>query len=174
MKHLFLKTTLVTCVLAMATGCAIPSDCENGLERARQAADERQPAADWLNSLPTHCHTPAIEVWRQSLRTECADLYAFDQGMAGKSLDLKCPGDGFISAWNLGQMLHDLNDEQQSIERRLADQSALSAELRRDLRQRLVVIQRDLPQIQALARIEGFLPPAEIPEQPQSHDIQER
>jgi hypothetical protein len=38
-----------------------------------------------------------------------------------------------------------------------------AGETRRDLERRQIVISRDLPQIEALARMDGYLPPAEIP-----------
>jgi len=174
MKQLFLKTIMATSVLAIAAGCATPTGCRDSLELARQAADERRPSADWLDSVPAHCHNPAIEAWREALRAECAGLYAFDRGMNGKPPGDQCPGEDFRSAWNLGRMLQDLNDERELSERRFADESLLSPDLRRDLRQRLRVIERDLPQIQALARIQGFLPPARIPDRPENPGIDAR
>jgi hypothetical protein len=74
-----------------------------------------------------------------------------------------CSGAAFDQAWNLGAMLAAMRREQIEIERRLDTDDAAQPERAR-LRQRLIVIERDRPQLEAIARMEGWLPPARIPD----------
>jgi len=60
-------------------------------------------------------------------------------------------------------MIAEMRGELDDIEQRLED-DALPDRTRRDLERRKIVIGRDLPQVEALARMDGYLPPAEVPD----------
>lgn len=61
-------------------------------------------------------------------------------------------------AFNLGQAIHEYRAELDDIERELGDKD-LDASRSRTLRRQQITLQRDLPQLEALARLEGWLPP---------------
>jgi hypothetical protein len=103
-----------------------------------------------------------MERWTSALAQECAPVFGFHAALTGTEAPADCAGNAFDSAWSLGEMIAEMRGELDEIEQRLEDDS-LPGETRRDLKRRWIVIGRDLPQIEALARMDGYLPPAEIP-----------
>lgn len=143
-------------------GCATPVDCGEAVSSAAIAgADDRWLAAT-LNQTPAACHAAATDAWLNAAAPSCSDRYAFAAARHQREAATSCGGDDFDSAADLGRMLGELERERAEIDLRLSAER-LSAEDRRDLRQRQIVIGRDLPQLEALARMRGLIPPAEIP-----------
>jgi len=83
-------------------------------------------------------------------RPDCDPLSGFEQGRGDKSPAPACDSERYGEAWRLGQTLGDLESEL----RALNDEDAPTpAE-----RQRIRVLQREIPELQTLARLEGWLP----------------
>ena len=148
---------------AVLAGCAARTDCTGALETADAAVVEHQPPGEWMHRVDAACSDAAMERWTTELAKECAPVYGFHVALTGAERPADCAGAGFDSAWNLGGMIADMRGELDEIKRKL-DSASLSPETRRDLERRRVVIGRDLPQIEALARMDGYLPPAEVPD----------
>lgn len=153
---------LVALVLGL-TGCAAPPDCGPALARARDAGRHQLPLEQFIDSVPAQCRTDAEQTWAEILRTECEPLYGFHAGRTDRPVPAACHGEAFDNAWNLGQMLADLERERAELEVELAT-GRITPDRRTEIRRRVVAIERDLPEIRALARMEGFLPPARAPE----------
>ncbi|MDT8410105.1 MAG: hypothetical protein RQ741_10940 [Wenzhouxiangellaceae bacterium] len=154
---------VVTACLVLLGGCASSPDCSDSVVMAENAARAERPLAMWIDEVPKACRETATDAWKDALAAECARQYGFHQGRTGGDVPEQCGLAAFTSAYNLGKMLAELEQEQYEIKAEL-EQPDLSDSRRRDLRQRLLVIARDLPQIEALARMGGFLPPARLPE----------
>jgi len=149
--------------LLLLAGCATEPDCSDALETARAAARDEQPLGTWIGAVQDACAGQAERAWEAALAEDCAPLHGFHTGHAGAGAVAGCTGSDYQTALNLGAMLAEMRAEAEAIERRL-DDDALSPESRRDLNRRRVVIGRDLPQLEALARMDGYLPPVEVPE----------
>jgi len=148
---------------AFLAGCGGQRDCRPALVVADEAVRDHQPPGAWMPRIDAACSDAAMERWRSALAQECAPVFGFHAALTGADRPAECADAGFDGAWNLGEMVGDMRNEAKEIERRLADNS-LTAETRRDLERRLRVIGRDLPQVEALARMDGYLPPAEVPD----------
>lgn len=159
---IFIRAAVLGAVAALP-GCSAPPDCTSALETADAAALSHQPPGAWIDAVDTACRDAAIREWTTSVQRDCAPVFGFHAALNSAEKPAECVGAEFESAWSLGAMLAEMRDELGRIEQRLDDDS-LAPETRRDLVRRLVVIGRDLPQIEALARMDGYLPPAEIPE----------
>lgn len=146
----------------MLAACGGQPDCTRALETADKAVRNHQPPGQWLHQVDDACSHPAMQRWRSALAGECAPVFGFHAALSGAERVTDCAGERFDSAWSLGEMIAEMRAEQDATEEQLIDDS-LTREARRDLERRLVVIGRDLPQLEALARIDGYLPPAEIP-----------
>lgn len=148
---------------AFLAGCGGHRDCSQALVVADEAVRDHQPPGVWMPRIDAACSDAAMERWRSALAQECAPVFGFHAALTGAVRPAECAGAGFDSAWNLGEMIGGMRSEVEEIERRLADDS-IGPETRRELRQRMIVIGRDLPQVEALARMDGYLPPAEVPD----------
>lgn len=160
-----LAAALLIPLLIMLSGCNRDSGCARALEAAEAAAAQRQPLEAWIDEYPENCRGAASARWDELLAAECDPLHAFHAGRNDRQMSDQCGGIALESAWNLGRMIGQLESELHELETALAD-AELTSEARRDLRQRQVVIQRDLPQLQALARFDGLLPVAPVPDRP--------
>ncbi|MGK7294484.1 MAG: hypothetical protein ACNS61_01495 [Candidatus Wenzhouxiangella sp. M2_3B_020] len=162
-----MKKRLLAATLACATlgGCAGTPDCSGPVTLAERAADERRPLAAWIGEVEPSCRPAAQAAWTGRLEAGCDPLFGFHAARTGMNRPVRCAGATFEEAWNLGNMLGEMEREQEDINAKLQSRD-LSDRERRRLRQRLIVIERDRPQVEALARMEGWLPPAEVPERP--------
>ena len=163
MNKRFLLPAVAAGTFFLLAGCASETDCSNALETAREAARNRQPLGQWIEGVERTCPGKAERAWATALAESCAPLHGFHAGYTEADARATCTGADYQSALNLGEMLAEMQAEAGEIEQRLRD-DALPADTRRDLERRQVVIGRDLPQLQALARMDGYLPPAEVPE----------
>ena len=159
---IFIRALALGAAAALA-GCAARTDCAGALETADAAARAHQPPGEWMVRVDAACGDAAMERWGTELAGECAPVYGFHAALTGAERPVDCAGAGFDSAWNLGEMIAEMRGELTTIEQQLDDDS-LPPGTRRDLERRRVVISRDLPQIEALARMDGYLPPAEVPD----------
>jgi hypothetical protein len=89
---------------------------------------------------------------------DCAPISAFELGRNGEVSEARCADERYAEAWRLGQTLGDLESEL----RELGAAGTLDA----SQRQRLRILQREIPELETLARLEGWLPAERIGEQP--------
>jgi len=83
-------------------------------------------------------------------RPNCQPVSAFELGRANVASEPVCSSDRYAEAWRLGQTLGELESE-------LRDLREQANPTNRQ-RQRIRVLQREIPQLEALARLEGWLP----------------
>lgn len=160
-----MKTVLQCWPLALllaASACTTPGsnapDCRDAVSRARQAAEAVQPLP---GDLPAACRERAAEAWSAVLRGSCEPLFAFHAARRSMPPPADCADARVAEAAELGRMIAGMETELEQIRVELAG-SRISAERRARLVQRRITIERDLPQLEALARFENWLPPADV------------
>jgi hypothetical protein len=88
---------------------------------------------------------------------DCSPQRGFELGRSDRPAVDACQDAAYQGAWRLGQTLHELDTERANLMARQEDLDAGE-------RMRLRVIERDIPELEGLARIQRLMPPAEIPE----------
>jgi len=146
-------------------GCAGTPDCTGDIAQAERAAAERRPLVAWIGDIDVACQARAETAWAELLRAECAPLIGFHAARSGAEPAGDCAGAEFTSAVNLGRAIGEMERERGEIRNRLSSGAATDVEAKR-LGRRLIVIERDLPQLEALARMQGLMPPAKVPDAP--------
>lgn len=86
---------------------------------------------------------------------DCDPMRAFEQARMGRDAEAACQASAYSDARQLGQTLGEMERERDALAER-ADELDVSE------RMRLRVLQRDIPQLEALARIEGYMGPAKL------------
>jgi hypothetical protein len=156
------KIGILPLAAVLLAGCAGAPACRDGIDAAEAAADERQPPGAWIGGVDAACRTQAIAAWSETLAPACAPVYGFHAARNDRPRPTGCAGVSFAEAWNLGEMLSDMAREHAAIVDRLENEDLDPSERAR-LRQQRNAIERDRPQLEAIARMEGWLPPAEVP-----------
>src|SRR6056297_787147 len=82
-------------------------------------------------------------------RPDCDPLSGFELGRDATPAEPACNSERYAEAWRLGQTLGDLESE---LRARNDEDAPTPAE-----RQRIRVLQREIPELQTLARLEGWL-----------------
>lgn len=150
--------------LGLLAACASwPQPCASH----RDAASAAGAAQRWLDPLletaPPDCHPPMVQAWLQAASdTSCTALLAFVAGRFEHPWPADC-SEQRRPDYELGRTIGALEREHAAIVARLDDPS-LDPNTRRDLNQRRIVIERDLPELHALARFDALLPPARLDE----------
>jgi hypothetical protein len=86
---------------------------------------------------------------------DCDPMRAFEQARKDRDADPACRSDAYADARRIGQTLGEMERERDELAER-ADSLDVSE------RMRLRVLQRDIPQLEAVARIEGYTGPAKL------------
>lgn len=88
---------------------------------------------------------------------DCSPQAGFDQGRAGEPVESSCEQRDYRESWQLGQTLGELKQERDDL---LAREDSLD-----NLEQmRLRVLSREIPELETLARLRGFMPAATLDE----------
>ncbi len=95
--------------------------------------------------LLTACATPP----------DCTPTSGFELGRDAQPALAACPSSDYAEAWRLGQTLGDLEREQAALETQDGQLSPAQA-------QRLRVLQREIPELETLARLRALMPAAEL------------
>jgi hypothetical protein len=86
---------------------------------------------------------------------DCSGQTGFDLGKNSIEPPGECQEAAFTGAWHLGQSLAELESEREELRARQADLDTTE-------RMRLRVLERDIPELETLARIHGFIEPATV------------
>ena len=87
----------------------------------------------------------------------CEAVSGFELGRGGEGSPAACDGQEYAEAWRLGQTRGTLESEVRTLE--VLD-SPTAAQ-----RQRLRVLQREIPELETLARLQGVLPTRTVSDQ---------
>jgi hypothetical protein len=83
-------------------------------------------------------------------RPDCEPVSGFELGRNAAAPESACDAVRYAEAWRLGQTLGDLESELRALNEQVAPTPAE--------RQRIRVLQREIPELETLARLEGWLP----------------
>lgn len=154
--------------LALAACATGTNDCAEAIAAAAAAGQQAAWLDPVLATTTAPCRAPATAAWLDAASAlDCAPRHAFVAARLGAEVDQNCSSDAYLRAERLGRMIGELERERSAIERELA-RDDLAAPTRRDLRRRQIVIERDLPQLIALAQFDDLEPPASVPDRPRS------
>jgi len=158
------RLSVVLLVLSLAGCTSAPTDCRPDIEAARTAGQTGQWLESAIATAGPDCRSAATDAWLESAGAlDCSPRFAFAAARLGREIGADCTAASHVGAARLGAMIGELERERESIDAQLADES-LVATMQRDLRQRHITIDRDLPQLEALARFDELLPPAVVPD----------
>lgn len=168
-SHKFSLCFLVcTMLLAlMLGGCAERPDCD---QQAVLAEAQGQSGQALDPSPHAECEAAVEQAWQSGLDAFCQPQTGFEAGHRGEAAPELCQQERYLNAYRLGALLHEMQAEQAEIERRIEALSTSEEPQQEDLRalrSRLIVIQRDLPDLITLAQLEGWLPVSAVPDQPE-------
>ncbi len=88
---------------------------------------------------------------------DCGKEAAFAASLAGEPAQAACTGEDYLEAHRIGSALEEMYAEREAL---LADEASLDAAERARLR----VLERDIPELETLARMQGLKPPSPSPE----------
>lgn len=162
----------ITTALALAftlSGCDRPPDCDAAAALGQAVGESGLPMdADRYEVAPA-CHEHFDEGWEKGKTRFCDPENAFARGLSDTVYYGICDSREFRSDFELGRTLRVLRVEQEAIALQLdaietgqfePAESGEPAYLRRRAR----TLERELADLETLARIRGLLEPAELPE----------
>lgn len=95
---------------------------------------------------------------------DCSDRARFELALDGAPVPEACAAGTPDEAYGLGDMIRERRMTIERITERLAADPQPGERERIMLRQQLIRAQGELPELEALARLEGWLPPAALPD----------
>lgn len=88
---------------------------------------------------------------------DCSPSSGFELGRDGQAAKASCEAADYRDAWQLGQTLHEMESEYSALSERQDELDAAE-------RMRMRVIEREIPELEGLARIQQLIPPATLEE----------
>lgn len=95
---------------------------------------------------------------------DCSDRARFERALDGAPVPPACSVMAPDEAYGLGEMIRERRELIERIRMRLRADPPDSQREALVLRQQLIRAEGELPELEALARLEGWLPPATLPE----------
>lgn len=147
------------------TGCERAPDCEEAVREATELGGQGQLANFDEKAFPVACRADYLAAWESARGAFCDAGLAFARAMDGMEQPPACEDAAYLRNHQLGANLYALSEEKRAIERLLdqADIDGTSAQSLQATRMRLRVLEREIPELETLARMRGFMPPAELP-----------
>ena len=88
---------------------------------------------------------------------DCSPEGGFNTGLKAETAERDCTGEDYLEAYRIGQTLGEMRGERDSLIER-------EETLNPTERMRLRVLERDIPEVETLARIQGLMPPSALPD----------
>ncbi|NKI36091.1 hypothetical protein HFP89_13050 [Wenzhouxiangella sp. XN79A] len=95
---------------------------------------------------------------------DCSDPARFRLGLEGAPVPAACSVPAPDEAYGLGEMIRERRATIERVSARLDAEPAPDPQTAVQLRQQRIRAQGELPDLEALARLEGWLPPATLPD----------
>ncbi len=153
-------SALITALIL--TGCERAPDCEEALAQATELGGQGQLAAFDEEVFPVACRADYLTAWESARRAFCDADLAFARAMEGGEQPPACEEAAYRRNHQLGANLYALTEEKKAIENLLENDGANTPSMQAT-RMRLRVLEREIPELETLARMRGFMPPAELP-----------
>lgn len=160
-KHVLWPVALVCTVLL--SGCASEPDCGNAYEAGIESGKSGEPLLFDDSIHDAACRQAFESGWNEGHAIACDIRPAFEMGLGMRPRPEACTDRAYLERFNLGRTLMELRSEQARYEAQLNELENLDPSDRRRIESRLRVLARDIPELEALAQIRGFMPPLELP-----------
>lgn len=157
---------LCSTVLALSlTACQQTPDCAEAVSTAADLGNRGQLANFEQSEFAEACQSEYMAAWEQARDAFCDPEAAFDRAMAGSAQPPACERPAYLRNHQLGANLHALRDEKKTIEDDLArgEADSTAPQQLQTWRMRLRVLEREVSELETLARMRGLMAPAELP-----------
>ncbi|MFW5927489.1 MAG: hypothetical protein ACOCSR_05495 [Wenzhouxiangella sp.] len=105
---------------------------------------------------------PAFVAACATTTTDCSPRAGFSAALSGERSEPACREDDYGRAYRLGHTLSEMRAERDALRAEIDELDDDSGRKAARLRARLRVLERDIPEIEALARLDGLMAPATI------------
>lgn len=153
-RHHFLPCAGLLAALSMPA-IAEPTDCEAASAAALAAGQTGLSEAEALAAITPHCRDAAQDSWADGLLDYCQARAGFERALAGADELGPCQDRLFRVDFELGRQLRELRQERQMLRTSVQTQADAGTEA---AALRLRVLERELSELEGLARIRGLLP----------------
>ena len=155
----------LTIALLLVVTSAAGDACDPARTAGFELGQAGQPPAAEKYPAPQDCARPFTESRRIGLADYCRPQAGFERALTGQQEQTRpCQDRAFRIDFELGRNLRRLRQEQVELQARRASASAPDSRDVRQQRRRQQVIDRELNQLEGLARIRGLLPPRSGPD----------
>lgn len=158
--------SLVLVTLAcLMVGCNRSPDCTDALAEAHSLGERGELAAFDEAQFDVACRGDYLAAWEASKNTYCEPMLAFDRAMQGENLAPACEAPAYRRNFQLGANLYALIEERSAVEAMLtnSENEVANPVALQQARMRLRVLEREIPELETLARMRGLMGPAELP-----------
>lgn len=143
-------------------GCSVSPDCHQAAETGSALAALGLPAEADRHAVHPSCRGMFQEAWAESAAEYCRPELGFGIGHSDAVYYGICTDAEFNRNYRLGRTLRVLEVERENLEAILAASEDPARQAR--IRARLRVLERDIPELETLARLQGLLAPAPEPD----------
>lgn len=153
--------------LLLATGCQHAPDCTQAVNEATALGSQGQLASFDENRFDEACRADYLAAWEAATNAFCEPELAFERALGGDLQPPACNQPAYLRNHQLGANLSALTEEKQSIEAALAagENDGTPAQQLQIWRMRLRVLEREIPELETIARMRGLMAPAELPDE---------
>ncbi len=149
------------------TACQRTPDCAQAIDEATSLGSQGQLASFDENTFDEACRSEYLAAWEAARNEFCEPGLAFERAMGGGEQPPACGQPAYVRNHQLGTNLYALLNEKQTIEAALAtgeNDGTPPAQLQA-WRMRLRVLEREIPELETIARMRGLMAPAELPDE---------
>ena len=155
----FAATTLIL------QGCQQAPDCSQAVATATDLGNQGELAQFEAGSFNAACQADYMAAWEGARAQFCDPELAFERAMTGAEQPPACERPAYLRNHQLGANLYSLSQEREAIEDSLArgETDGTRPQQLQTWRMRLRVLEREISDLQTLARIRNLMAPAELP-----------
>lgn len=155
----------IASVCIVLSGCSKTVDCEPAAIEGARLANQGLPAQFDASGWDMSCESAYMSAWQSAKDGLCDPAKAFDRAMQGQTRPEICDAPSYARNFQLGANLLVLTEERVAIEKALAaiEQDPMGASQSQSLRMRLRVLEREIPNLEALAQMRGLMTPDDLP-----------
>ncbi len=163
-RQLFLFAIALIGLMTLSA-CSDTVDCEPASKAGQAQAVNDLPQDFGSTAFDQQCEAAYREAWLAEQTVLCDPSNAFARAMQGEAQLMICDAPAYIRNHQLGANLYALINEKEAIEKMLAlgEQDSSLITQGPSLRMRLRVLEREIPNLEALAQMRGLMEQADLP-----------
>ena len=151
--------------LMILSACSDTVDCEPASKAGQVTAVNDLPQDFENTGFDRQCEAAYREAWLTQQKELCDPSNAFAGAMQGQAQRMICDAPAYVRNHQLGANLYALVNEKEAIEKMLAlgEQDGSLVTQGPSLRMRLRVLEREIPNLEALAQMRGLMEQTDLP-----------